>query len=249
MKLIEILGLAVIALSLSVSAGYTEEKPKFSIGLAYIGGGSIYSNVKFRSTIMPSVSYKSDTLTIGFFEGIAYKFFKGNNASVSAAITPKGRPYKSKRSTDLTGMKRDMYYDGSLNASYTISQGLTAKLKLATEVTNKFNGNSADLSFSQFIPIAGQPIIFQAGAKWYGSKHANYLYGVYLNEATGKRAQYAPGSVTVPYLSINTFYPITEQTSLFANVNVDFLPANAVNSPIVEDKSSVSAILGLNYSF
>ena len=142
-----------------------------------------------------------------------------------------------------------MFYDGSFNASYTISRGLTAKLKLATEVTTKFNGNSADLSFSQFIPIASQSVIFQAGAKWYGSKHANYLYGIYLNEATGQRAQYAPGSVTVPYLSINTFYPVTKQTSLFANVNVDFLPANAVNSPIVEDKSSVSAILGLNYNF
>ena len=249
MKLIKILGLAVIALSLSVSAGYTEEKPKFSIGLAYIGGGSVYSNVKFRSTIMPSISYKSDTLTIGFFEGITYKFFEQNNASISVAVTPKGRPYKSKRSTDLTGMKRDMYYDGGLSASYTISQGLSAKLKLATEVTNKFNGNSADLSFSQFIPIAGQPVIFQVGAKWYGSRHANYLYGVYPSEFTGQRAQYVPGSVTVPYLLINTFYSITKETSLFASVNVDFLPDNAVNSPIVADKSSVSAILGLSFSF
>lgn len=249
MKLIEILGLAVIALSLSVSVGCTEEKPRFSIGLAYIGGSSVYHNIKSRSTIMPSISYKSDTLTIGFFEGIDYKFFEGNNASVSAAITPKGRPYKSTRSADLTGMKRDMYYDGSLNASYTISRGLTVKLELATEVTNKFNGDSANLSFSQFIPISGQPVIFQAGAKWYGSKQANYLYGVYTSEVTGQRAQYAPGSVTVPYISTNTFYPITKQTKLFANVNVDFLPANAVNSPIVKDKSSVSAIVGINYSF
>ncbi len=258
MTLTGIIRLALIALVLSAgssyaegaSSGNTEKKSKFSIGFAYIGGDSIYSNVKFRSTIMPSISYKSETLTIGFFEGLTYKFFNGDKATISAGITPKGRPYKSTRSASLTGMKRDMYYDGSLNASYTISQGLTAKLKLATEVTNKFNGNSADLSFSQFIPIAGQPIIFQAGAKWYGSKQANYLYGVNASEVIGgQRALYAPGSVTVPYLSINTFYPITKQTSLFANANVNFLPSNVVNSPIVDDKSSISAILGLNYSF
>jgi len=257
MKITAIIRFGLLALVLSAgssyaegaSSGNTEKKSKFSIGFAYIGGDSIYSNVKFRSTIMPSISYKSETLTIGFFEGLTYKFFNGDKATISAGITPKGRPYKSTRSASLTGMKRDMYYDGSLTTSYKISRGLTAKLKLATEVTNKFNGKSADLSFSQFVPIAGQPIIFQAGAKWYGSKHANYLYGVDASEVTFQRAQYAPGSVTVPYLSINTFYPITKQTSLFANANVNFLPSNVVNSPIVDDKSSISAILGLNYSF
>jgi len=258
MKLTEIIRLALIALTLSTGVAYAEgtsskdnqEKSKFSIGLAYIGGDSIYSNVKFRSTVMPSISYKSETLTIGFFEGLVYKFFNGDKASISAAITPKGRPYKSTRSANLTGMKRDMYYDGSLNTSYSISRGLTAKLKLAAEVTNKFNGNSADLSLSQFVPIAGQPVIIQAGAKWYGRKQANYLYGVNASEVIGgQRALYAPGSVTVPYLSINTFYPITKQTSVFANANVNFLPNNVVNSPIVDDRSSVSIVAGLNYNF
>lgn len=257
MKHFRIIRLGIISLALAASSAYAEgtrtadveEKSKFSIGLAYIASGSIYSNVKFRSTIMPSISYKSKNLTIGFFEGLAYKFFNGDKTSISAAITPKGRPYKSTRSANLTGMTRDMYFDGSLNTSYKISRGLTAKLKVGAEVTNKFNGNSADLSLSQFVPIASQPVIIQAGAKWYGSKHANYLYGVNPSEVTGQRALYAPGSVTVPYLSINTFYPITEQTSLFANANVNFLPSNVVNSPIVDDSSSISIVLGLNYSF
>ena len=117
MKFIETLYLAVITVLLLATVSYAESKPKFSIGLAYIGGGSIYSNVKFRSTIMPTISYKSETLTIGFFEGLAYKFFDGDTVSMTAAVTPKGRPYKSTRSANLIGMKRDMYYDGSLEAS------------------------------------------------------------------------------------------------------------------------------------
>ena len=146
-------------------------------------------------------------------------------------------------------MTRDMYFDGALNASYEISRGLSAQFKLGTELTNKFNGNFLDLSLSQFIPMAGQPIILKAGAAWYSSERANYLYGVNASEANGLRAKYAPQSVLLPYIFVNKIYSLTKQTSLFANVNIKFLPSKVVNSPIINGNASVSSILGLNYSF
>jgi outer membrane protein len=244
--------IALSSLFLIVANSYAEENSELSVGLAYIGGDSIYAGDKFKSAIMPSISYQSDTLSFSFQEGLAYKLFNGEKLELSAAFVPKGRPYDSTDSTDstdLTGMTRDMYFDGSLNASYEISRGLTAKFKLATELTNKFNGHAADLSVSQFTPIFGQPFVFQAGAKWFGNGRANYLYGVNANEVTGQRAQYAPGSVILPYVSTNTFYSLTEQVSLFANVNVTLLPSNVVDSPIVDRNSSVTTVLGLSYSF
>jgi outer membrane scaffolding protein for murein synthesis (MipA/OmpV family) len=55
--------------------------------------------------------------------------------------------------------------------------------------------------------------------------------------------------VLLPYISVNKIYSLTKQTSLFANVNVKFLPNKVVNSPIIKANTSVSSILGLNYSF
>jgi outer membrane scaffolding protein for murein synthesis (MipA/OmpV family) len=55
--------------------------------------------------------------------------------------------------------------------------------------------------------------------------------------------------VILPYVSTNTFYSLTEQVSLFANVNVTLLPSNVVDSPIVDRNSSVTTVLGLSYSF
>ena len=249
MKINRLIGLVALSLSFLVSASYADEKSKFSVGLTYVGAASVYSNVGNVSAVMPSISYNSGNLSISYQEGLAYQFFDGEKVKMSASVAPRNRPYNSSRSSDLTGMTRELYYDGALKASYEISRGLNAKFKFATEVTDKFSGNLADISLSQFIPILGQPVIFQGGAKWYDSNRANYLYGVKASEATLQRVQYAPGSVTTPYVSISTFYSLTKKTSLFANVNSSFLPSNAVDSPIVEGKNSFYTVLGINYNF
>jgi outer membrane protein len=249
MKINATIGILGTYLCLFVSTSHAQEKAQVSIGLAYIGSDLIYANVPFKSSIMPAISYKSDTLNISFQQGAAYKLINDETLTISAAIIPRFRPYKSTDSADLSGMTRDMYFDGALNASYKISRGLRAQFKLGTELTNKFNGNFLDLSLSQFIPMAGQPIILKVGATWYSSARANYLYGVNTSEANGQRAEYAPQSVLLPYISVNKIYSLTKQTSLFANVNIKFFPSKVVDSPIINGNASVSSVVGLNYSF
>jgi len=233
----------------SISMGMSDEKSSISIGMVAVGGSSMYINVKSSSAVMPSFGYYSKKLNISVEEGVAYQLTSGEKASVGVSIRPTFRPYKSSDSPDLTGMTRDMYFDGSLNVSYKVARGLTAKLDVAAELSNKFNGNSVGLSLGQQSRIGGQPFIFQVGAKWYDTNRANYLYGVEASEATGTRVQYAPGSAILPYISVQTFHSFTKQTSLFANVNLNFLPTNVVDSPIVKRGRSMSTILGLNYSF
>ncbi|MDT2034364.1 MAG: hypothetical protein RMX61_09600, partial [Planktomarina sp.] len=63
-----LIGLVALTLSLSVSAGYADEKSKFSAGLTYVGSASVYSNVKNVSAVMPSISYNSGNLSISFQE-------------------------------------------------------------------------------------------------------------------------------------------------------------------------------------
>ena len=249
MELSRIIALVATALVSFASAGHTAEKSKLTVGLVAVAGSSIYLNGKSRSALMPSISYKTETVTISFEKGLSYKFFDDGKATVSGAVAPRLRPYRSSYSADLSGMKRTNFYDGKLNASYKISRVLTTRFEIATELTNKFNGTAANLSLSQFIPVWRQPFILTAGVKWYDSNRSNYFYGVNSNEVSGARTQYSPGSSTLPYIAINTFYPLTKRTNLFANVNVNFLPNNVVNSPIVTKKSSASLLLGLNYQF
>ena len=166
MKLFWSIFSASMAVIFSVNASHAEENSNFSIGLVAVAGSSIYSNDKTRSAFMPSLSYNSEKISVSFEKGLSYKFFDDGKVSIGASIKPNLRPYKSSYSTDLAGMKRSNFYDGVLNVSYQMSRGLKAKLAIGNELTTEHNGNTADLSLSQFFPIYGQPIIFTAGAKW-----------------------------------------------------------------------------------
>ena len=104
------------------------------------------------------------------------------------------------------------------------------------------------MSLSQFIPINSVPFILSLGSRWYDQNRANYLYGVYSTETTGLRAKYELNSVFVPYISINTFYSISENTRFFAGLNANFLSNQITNSPIVSKKNKMSVIMGLTYN-
>jgi outer membrane scaffolding protein for murein synthesis (MipA/OmpV family) len=61
--------------------------------------------------------------------------------------------------------------------------------------------------------------------------------------------KFKPGNIFVPNLGLNTFYKITEGTSLFANINANLLPMAVKKSPIVGGKNSANFIIGLGYKF
>ena len=227
---------------------WAEESSKFSVGIAYINGSSIYSNTKTSRTIMPSLSYETDKISINVQNGFTYKIISDQFTKFNVSLSPNFKPYSSNDSNDLIGMERNMYVDGLTSVSRELSRGLSAKLVVGTELTGRFNGSTANMSLSQFIPINSVPFIFSLGSRWYDQKRANYLYGVYSTEATGLRANYELNSVFIPYISINTFYRFSKNSRFFAGLNANFLPNDIVNSPIVSKRNKMSVLMGLTYN-
>jgi hypothetical protein len=84
--------IAATSLFLSVGTSYAEETSEVSIGLTYIGSDSIYANVPFKSAVMPSISYKSDTLNLSFQQGATCKLLNEAALDISAAIIPRYSP-------------------------------------------------------------------------------------------------------------------------------------------------------------
>jgi outer membrane scaffolding protein for murein synthesis (MipA/OmpV family) len=238
----------LVMIVLSPYSSWAEDSGKFSVGIAYINGSSIYSNTKASRIIMPSLSYETDKISANVQNGFTYKIISNQSTKLNVSLAPNFKPYNSNDSNDLIGMKRNMYIDGLISVSRELSRGLSVKLNVATELTDRFNGSAANVSLSQFIPINSVPFIFSIGSSWYDQKRANYLYGVYSTEATGQRAKYELSNVFVPYISINTFYSISENTRFFAGLNANFLSNEITNSPIVSKKNKMSVIMGLTYN-
>ena len=228
---------------------WAEESSKFSVGLAYINGSSIYSNTKTSRIIMPSLSFETDKININVQNGFTYKIINDQSTKFNVSLTPNFKPYSSNDSTDLIGMERNMYVDGLISVSRELSRGLSAKLVVGTELTGRFNGSTANITLSQFIPINSVPFIFSLGSRWDDQKRANYRYGVYSTEATELRSNYELNSVFIPYISINSFYKTSNNTRFFAGLNANFLSSDITNSPIVSKKNKMSVIMGLTYNF
>ena len=237
-----------VLIVLSPHSGWAENSGNLSVGIAYINGSSIYSNTKTVGRAMPSLSYETDKISINVQNGLTYKIINNQSTKLNVSLAPNFKPYNSNDSINLIGMKRNLYVDGLISVSRELSRGLSLKLDVATELTNRFNGNTANVSLSQFIPINSVPFIFSLGSRWYDQKRANYLYGVYSTEATLQRAKYELSNVFVPYISINTFYRISENTRFFAGLNTNFLSNKITNSPIVSKKNKISALMGITYN-
>ncbi len=249
MKPMKSLITCLITLVVLPYSGWADENGKLSVGIAYVNGSSIYSNTNASRVIMPSLSYETDKININVQNGFTYKIINNQSTKLNVSVAPNFKPYNSDDSNDLIGMERNIYFDGLVSVSRELSRGLSAKIAVGRELTGRFNGSTANMSLSQFIPINSVPFIFSLGARWYDQERANYLYGVYTTEATGLRAKYELNSVFVPYISINTFYSISENTRFFAGLNASFLSNEITNSPIVNKQNKMALVMGFTYNF
>ena len=243
------LALCTTVLGIVANTIFAQEAKNFSVGAAYISGGSVYSGAASASRFAPSISYESDSYKISMQDGLAYKVLDKEGFKLSASLSPTFAPYDSTDSVALAGMTRKMTIDAKLSGAVDVVRGTTLKASYSTELTNEHGGSLLDLAVSQFFPIGGQPVIFSLGTKRPDSKLAHYKYGVKDTETTASRAAYAPGATNLTYVSVNTFYDLSRTVSAFANVTANFLPNEATRSPIVSKSKTVTSIIGLAYRF
>jgi outer membrane protein len=77
----------------------------------------------------------------------------------------------------------------------------------------------------------------------------NYYYGVRAGEATRLRPAYAAGAGTDWTAALYGYYELTQRWRLLGGVGVTYLSDAVRNSPLVEDKPQVGALVGAAYDF
>ena len=77
----------------------------------------------------------------------------------------------------------------------------------------------------------------------------DYYYGVRPEEATALRPAYQPGTGVNAQLGLYGVYSLTERWRLLGGVSATRWAPGVRNSPIVEDRLQLSAVLGLMYDF
>tara|TARA_B100000902_G_C27245985_1_gene882620 strand:+ start:98 stop:844 length:747 start_codon:yes stop_codon:yes gene_type:complete len=233
----------------SCSSASAQEADKYSIGAAYIFGENVYEGVGSTALLAPSLSYEDGPLKIDLPGGISYQIYGANNIKFSTSLKPNFAPYDPNDAYILNGMKRHASLDLNLSSSFDIARGSTIKFIFGSELSNQHNGDIIKISYQQFIPVAGFPVILSAGSRWQDSERSRYFYGVYNSEERSDRPEYITGDSNIYFVSLNSFYNIMGSLRLFGNLSVELLPSELIDSPIVGKRTLFNTVWGVGYSF
>lgn len=237
---------ALIALALPVSA---QDAPTG----AYIGGFLGLSNDPYVGdpnslSGLPIIGYRGDTFSIGT-DGAFATVAEGDRSEVEVFLRPRFFALVDPDAANLAGIDRDITLDAGLNYTLDLSDRTSLDVSVAQEITGEHDGQEIDLRLTQGFALGGLPVGVYAGATWRSSELSSYLFGVAPGEAIAGRPAYALGATTTPYVGINTFIPLSSTTRLFGGVQADFLTRETEDSPIVDDGTTLSLGVGIQFSF
>ena len=89
-----------------------------------------------------------------------------------------------------------------------------------------------------------------AGLTWTSCEYNRYYYGIQSDESRASGlSEYHPGSALSPNAGLAARVSLSENWSLFANGNLEFLNQEIYDSPMVENAVKLSLGAGLLYRF
>ncbi len=237
-----------IFISLLALPATSQQADGLSIGFGAFAAQTPYNNTT-KTRLVPSLRYQSKNLAIGVVEGLQYKFFSRDSLKAYLAIKPRMAPYADGENISLTGMSRKQSIDLALKASFELSRGTSLIFKAASEFTDEHKGQEFDLALRQYIPGLGMPFFATAGVKRLSPELSSFLYGVGTSESQAGRLAFSPGTVSIPYVSANAIYSLTDSLNIFGNTSFNFFPPAVFDSPIVSNRTNMSFVAGLGFTF
>lgn len=236
------------ALAERVDAQQSQSRNSFSIGLIGVYGTNPYIGEDDDITPLPLIEYRADRFTIGT-RGLSYEVFQGEQLSFSTGITPRFSGLADTDAPELAGIDREITADAFLGMEYRFGNGFSAEATLRQEITGEHDGQEIHIELGYGTQLGQFGVSLAAGAKWQSADLANYTWGVMPSEAIAGRAAYDTGDVTIPYLSISSARQINENWTIIGSVQAEFLPSEVADSPIVDEDSLLSVVLGVSYNF
>lgn len=183
----------------------------------------------------------------------SYEVFGDETWAIRGLVKFRTDGYDSDDSSDLAGMSdRRNSLDAGAELWLKNSWG-NIGLDWLTDVLGNHNGHEARLTYVRPVraalgikKLALRPML---GLSWRSSNLNNYYYGVRAREATGNRTAYKSGDSVNPYVGIGLDYQLAERWSIFSLFRNEWLGSDITDSPIVDQHSKISIILGLLYRF
>jgi len=213
---------------------------------------NIYEGEEDMTLVLPNVEYRGERFFIkdGEFGARLYSpgdFSMGVMLTGRASFLNDNKEYKD--NTQLAGLQeREVSAEAGMYFIHNSNLG-QLKVKLLDEVSDKHNGQRADVNYVFDLSHKGWRINPSIGATWESKDMNNYYYGVSASEANAQRAQYTAKASTSVKTAINARYAMNDNWDLHMGAGYTLLGDGISDSSIVQDNEVVHAVLGATYNF
>lgn len=188
----------------------------------------------YDATALPWVRFESERLRVGI-DGIAATVVKSELADIELVGALRMEPFDNDDGPFLTGLEeRDLAFEVGVAVQRDIWIG-ELRASYLTDANDAHDGHEIDLAYAVDRSVGRFLVGIEAGATWRSDKLNAYYAGVRSNEANAIRAAYEPGDAVLPYIGASVGYRISERLLLRLSGDVQWLPDEYTDSPIIDE--------------
>lgn len=215
----------------------------WGLGLGVAARSTLYAGESKRVQPFPYIRYEGERF---FVEGpkVGYKIVDRDMFTLSGfvAVRGDGVDVDDMGANELArnGIDRNLLEDrkyaadAGVSASFRTGAAGEFELDVRGDITSTSDGYQASLDYRYPFQIGPVTLIPGVGATAMSKDLANYYYGTLPKEVARGVVDYKPGQVTVPHFSIFTVVPFSSKWIGMGGVNVDVLPDEVADSPLIE---------------
>lgn len=225
---------------------------ELAVGLGIASFKDPQKGMDARNMAIPLVSYTGERFNFQVTT-MTYKITDIGDFTVSALASGRLQGYESADSPYLKGMKdRSNTLDGGISLDWN-----GFNLSYTHDLLSKHKGDDISFTYAKGFGVGKAEVMLGGGVTWQSEKLNQYYYGVAASEAmmvtvNGKafnRTAYKTEDALVPKLNALMKYPLFNTWTLIAGAEVNFLPSEITDSPIIENKNAWGMFAGIAKAF
>lgn len=224
------------------------DEPRWTLGVLAANRDAPYVGLDEGLLFTPLVRFEGERFHIRGLRGGA-ELYRTGQFSFDGFMAVRLDGYQAKDSPFLTGMDdRDFSLDGGLAAQWTNPKVGQVELAVATDLLGRSHGEEVQLSYTALVKRFGWTFIPSVSVQWQNEALLDYYYGVRQNEALPGRPAYTAGSAVTPQFLLLATHPLGEHWNIYTYLGYSWLPSEITDSPIVDEDSRATVMLGLAYA-
>ena len=226
-----------------------DPQPRWTLGLLAIERDAPYRQLDEDLLVVPLVRFEGERFYLRGLRG-GVVLAESGGFEFGGFLQARGDGYDAADSPYLAGMAdRKFSLDAGVAASWRVPRIGQFEASLATDMLDRSGGQEAEVSWTGLVRAAGWQFLPSLALRWQSQDMVDYYYGVRAGEAIVGRPAYAPGSALFPEVSLLATRPLGERWQLFARAGHTWLPSEVTDSPLVDQDSRTSVLVGLGYTF